>query len=447
MELKLETQCFPLPETVRQAIEAGFIDMALIQIDRYLKDNRTPQVMRERLELEKSIISRRKSDYPYTYEVAEALLEKEFPLYKKGMLEEFTARDLISWCYVNGEIHYEERILENAAKRCCELTETKGGEDPDLKARDEFIKLLEAHGEVKARIEAVESITIDKSYAGKKVFVNLPLPRFVKDQQEEIEIKETSANIISVDDEDAPMRTAQGEAIYKEGMKFSVRFAYTITARKNNPVDSEEKNGEEEKYLKEQLPHIAFTPYLKALANEITEGKSSLKEKAEAIYYWVTEHVDYSFMREYATIDCISEYAASGLKGDCGVQALLFITLCRIAGIPARWQSGWYITPSRIGNHDWAEFLLGGKWYNADCSFGGGAFRSGNEKRHKHYFGSLDIFRMIANSETCGLLSGKKAPASDPTDNQRGEVETEGKMVPHHAFENTREVLSFDILK
>ena len=37
-------------------------------------------------------------------------------------------------------------------------------------------------------------------------------------------------------------------------------------------------------------------------------------------------------MREYFTISNISEYAATNLKGDCGVQAILFITLCRIAG-------------------------------------------------------------------------------------------------------------------
>ena len=49
-------------------------------------------------------------------------------------------------------------------------------------------------------------------------------------------------------------------------------------------------------------------------------------------------------MREYFTISNISEYAATNLKGDCGVQAILFITLCRIAGIPAKWQSGLYVS-------------------------------------------------------------------------------------------------------
>ena len=46
-------------------------------------------------------------------------------------------------------------------------------------------------------------------------------------------------------------------------------------------------------------------------------------------------HATYSFVRNYYTIPNIPEYAASGGKGDCGVQALLFITLCRCVGIPA----------------------------------------------------------------------------------------------------------------
>ncbi|MFQ9701621.1 MAG: transglutaminase-like domain-containing protein [Enterocloster clostridioformis] len=47
----------------------------------------------------------------------------------------------------------------------------------------------------------------------------------------------------------------------------------------------------------------------------------------------------YSFVRSYFTLTDIPQYAASSMKGDCGVQALLFITLCRETGIPARWQA------------------------------------------------------------------------------------------------------------
>ncbi|MFU1825049.1 transglutaminase-like domain-containing protein, partial [Enterococcus faecium] len=83
------------------------------------------------------------------------------------------------------------------------------------------------------------------------------------------------------------------------------------------------------------LPHIRFTPYLRNLADEIVGDESNPLKKARLIYDFVTTKIHYSFMREYFTISNISEYAATNLKGDCGVQAILFITLCRIAGIPA----------------------------------------------------------------------------------------------------------------
>ena len=54
-------------------------------------------------------------------------------------------------------------------------------------------------------------------------------------------------------------------------------------------------------------------------------------------------------MRKYSIIENIPEYAGINQKGDCGIQALLFITLCRYGGVPARWQSGLFAAPYDIG--------------------------------------------------------------------------------------------------
>ena len=130
-------------------------------------------------------------------------------------------------------------------------------------------------------------------------------------------------------------------------------------------------------------------------------------------------------MRKYFTITNIPEYAALNLKGDCGVQALLFITLCRCARIPARWQSGLYATPYYVGCHDWAQFYIEPYgWLFADPSFGGSAFRKGHEERWNFYFGNLDPFRMIAASEFQHEFDpSNKHLRFDPYDNQTGEVE------------------------
>ena len=62
--------------------------------------------------------------------------------------------------------------------------------------------------------------------------------------------------------------------------------------------------------------------------------------------------MDYRYQPAYLQLDCIGDQCAKTLRGDCGVFALLFITLCRIAGIPARWQSGLSVRPDGAGPHD-----------------------------------------------------------------------------------------------
>ena len=137
-----------------------------------------------------------------------------------------------------------------------------------------------------------------------------------------------------------------------------------------------------EEYLKEQYPHIRFSPYLTSLAREIAGEEKDPLEIARRIYDYITTKVQYSYMKEYSLITDIPQYCARNLRGDCGVQALLFITLCRICGIPAKWQSGLYANPAYVGPHDWAMFYVEPYgWLYADPSFGGSAYASGDEQR------------------------------------------------------------------
>lgn len=120
-------------------------------------------------------------------------------------------------------------------------------------------------------------------------------------------------------------------------------------------------------------------------------------------------------MREYFTISNISEYAATNLKGDCGVQAILFITLCRIAGIPAKWQSGLYVSTHYTGCHDWAQFYIEPYgWLFADLSFGGGAYRDGDRQRWNHYFGNLDVLEWSQIVRSRQTFSRQNAIACRP---------------------------------
>ena len=177
---------------------------------------------------------------------------------------------------------------------------------------------------------------------------------------------------------------------------------------------------------------MRFTPYLKTLAANMAQGTRTDVEKAWKFYEFVTTKVDYSFMRDYFQIDNLNEYCAVNLRGDCGLQALLFILLCRIGGIPARWQGGLAVEPSYTGGHDWAQFYLEGwGWLFADCSYGGSAYRFGAKERHEFFFGNLDPMRMAANREFQAPLQPEISVLRvDPYDSQGGEVELIGAKLP-----------------
>ena len=66
--------------------------------------------------------------------------------------------------------------------------------------------------------------------------------------------------------------------------------------------------------------------------------------------------------------------------------------------------------------------------FYADPSFGVGAVRENNEERRLHYFGNLDTFRMVANTQFQGDFDVPKDHwRADPYDNQVGEMETEDR--------------------
>ena len=107
--------------------------------------------------------------------------------------------------------------------------------------------------------------------------------------------------------------------------------------------------------------------------------------------------------------------------------ALTFITLCRIAGIPARWESGFAVAPGDAGCHDWARFYVAPKgWMYADCSYGASMARRGDEVLRRHYFPPMLGFRR------------------DPYDNQSGEMEADGVGLYGDDTVTTKEVLKFE---
>jgi transglutaminase-like putative cysteine protease len=198
-----------------------------------------------------------------------------------------------------------------------------------------------------------------------------------------------------------------------------------------------------------EAPHVVFTEPIKKLARDIIGSETNPMLQAKAFYDWIDSNVLYSFAREYSTLTNISDYCLSHRYGDCGQEALLFITLCRSQGIPARWQTGWDIFPGFKDIHDWTEIYLAPYgWVPVDPWAGLYATRyatalTGKERRELHdfYFGGLDYYRMAANSDhSVELDPSKKTMRSDNVDFQRGELEWDGGNIYFNDFKFKLEV-------
>ena len=105
---------------------------------------------------------------------------------------------------------------------------------------------------------------------------------------------------------------------------------------------------------------------IKSKAASITSGKTSVYDKAVAIFNWVRDNIGYSFY--YNT-----KYGAVGTlnakTGNCVDTAHLLIALERAAGIPARYEHvNAQFTSGTWYGHVIAQVWVNGVWYNADAT-------------------------------------------------------------------------------
>ncbi|HOX57553.1 MAG TPA: transglutaminase domain-containing protein [Candidatus Paceibacterota bacterium] len=180
--------------------------------------------------------------------------------------------------------------------------------------------------------------------------------------------------------------------------------------------------------LGERPPHIVFAPALRRQAASIIGRETNPLAKARRIFRWVSANIKWNAEDEYGIIPSFATKGITAGRGDCGVQATVFITLCRIAGVPARWQSGLETKPGASwGMHDWAEFYIAPwGWLPADVSYG--VQKSEDPRIADFYCGHQDSYRTIFNLDWGrDFVPPKQSLRSEPADLQRGEVEVDGQ--------------------
>lgn len=426
----------PLPEDILKRKWAGDLAGAIETIDRRLLTD-LPQPLHDRLVLEREIIVRLPTQYPYDRERALAKMQEAIPDFTSEELDSLDLNGKVDFIYVNGEKRYFIRFHKTLLKSpdlLSRMGETPSAQSPWL---DPLIEAIKQNGRLTARIalSAELYVTDDAFIQGETYRAHLPVPANAP-QTGDIAISYKTFAPKSIDSADAPQRTAFFEETLDQNASFGVDYSFTQTIRY---ADLDKPAPKEPLYPAAPLPTeadlaeegacIRFTPYLRWLCADITRSCSSPTQSVRAIYDFVTKRVTYAFVRDYFQIPDLAEYAAVNLRGDCGIQVILFISLCRIAGIPARWQSGLVVAKDYVGSHDWAQFYLAGwGWLFADCSFGGSAHRAGNEARRLFYLGNLEPLRVVFNSHIQKPLSPlKQYPRIDPYDNQSGEIECSQK--------------------
>lgn len=282
------------------------------------------------------------------------------------------------------------------------------------------------------RVTYTLTVHPDAVPAGQTVRCWLPFPRRDHPRQTDVELVSASEPRYQLSQPSAThsslymeKKAVAGQPVtFSESFEFTAHGAYFDLADVK-PYDTKSKLYKE--YTSEREQHVQFTPQLRALADSLTRGMDSPVDRARAIFTYINDNFPWASAREYSTIPCIPMYVLQNRHGDCGQVSLLFITLCRICGIPAHFQSGWQVHPGAVNLHDWAEvYFEGVGWVPVDQSYGIPSYAR-NERERYFFFGGIDSWRLIVNSDFGREFSPKKKfPRSETVDFQRGEVEWKG---------------------
>lgn len=396
-----------------------------------------------RLRNQAEILDRIRLDFSLTEEALLERLRKDIPDVTREDLARWHQQGHL-WCrYIDGENWYFNssvsdlyRLSESARERA----------DWKMPVQDSELYMNHIAEVVRAasgadtpyllpqrlRIEYVLTVDADVVPEGETLRCWMLYPREC-DTQRDIQLIASNPSVKKIAPPDQPQRTLYFEAAAVEGQPtlFSATYEYTayayhqtIDPAKVKPYDTD--GDLYRQYTAEREPHLLLTPEIRAAASEAVGEENNPYLKARKIFDWIQRNITYAYMLEYSTVPNLSQWCLKYGHGDCGVQSLLYIAMCRAEGMPARWQSGWSAEPDNDGMHDWSEiYIKPFGWLRVDPSRG--YLNSDDEAVRWFHFGSFDRYRLIASGDYGRQLNPPKQHfRSEPVDFQRGEVECSG---------------------
>lgn len=426
-------------------IDAGRFDEAESRIAKALADGSLSPDTRHALEFQRERMRRILLDFTLSADEAKARLRKQIPDLKDEEFAKWDAAGLLERQTIDGRTLYFSRAPSNLFRLSADARARRAhpapfNDSPLEKPHPHHKEVRDAAlagGESSVaprRVRITQSIAVnaDAVPAGETVRAWLPYPRAIPGQQEDIRFVGSEPAKHEIAPESAMQRTVHLEKPAAAGKKteFSVTYELTIYGQykavdpaKVVPV---EKTPELAPYMGERPPHIVFTEDLRKFSREVVGDEKNPYRIAQKLYAAV-DKIPWAGAREYSTITNISDYALHAGHADCGQQTLLLMTLLRLNGIPARWQSGWIFSDTDYNNmHDWGWLYLAPYgWVPMDVTFG--RFADGDPQLRDFYLGGFDAYRIAFNDDYGrDFVPKKEFFRSETVDLQRGEVEWKG---------------------
>ncbi len=433
-------------EDYRQMIDQGKFSEASKEIKERLKnDSSMSDSLRQNLLFELERMKRIRKDFGQT--------EQDVLKFIKQYVPDVTPKDLLRWekekkleyMVIDGKKMFFNQAARNLFRldkhlkkiwQQAHADENKNKFDLDAHIKQVMKDCLTTNepysDPIRFRIHYSVTVLPDQVPAGDTIRCWLPFPREIPHRQINIKIRKTDPPKYILAPNSYLQRTIYFEkpSAGSDSTRFSVTYEYTsqgvyvdIDPQKVQPVNT---NGPLRKYLRQRPPHIVFWDTLRVLSKKIVGNETNPYRIAQKIFAWVDTNITWASAREYSTIRHIGLYPVLTRHGDCGIQTLLFITLLRMNGIPARWESGWEFQPPHDSMHDWSMvYFKPYGWVPADVTYG---MRQSNDPKLKFfYLNGMDSYRLIFNDDFGRkFYPPKKFFRSETVDSQRGEVEWKG---------------------
>lgn len=413
---------------------------------------------------EKAIKQRMASDFSLSMPQAKEKILEMYPNIKESDIERYIENKYLEVKEIKGEKRMHRKSPSNLKLLCPEIRGEWNGRGSDATTEeiswvDSIVGIAQGDGSIsnKKYVKYKFSIDVPKHdfLIGDTLKVWMPLP-IESERQSNIKIISTIPQKHEISSGKSIHNTIYFELPVFETSDSIIHFEYigeyNVAAQYFSPEYIERNLRPYDKdaytyaqYTSIELPHIIR---LDSLAQSIVGDEKSPFRQSELVYDFIIKNYPWAGAREYSTIECIPQYVLNENHGDCGQVSLLYISLMRTLGIPARWESGWMLHPGQKNLHDWAEVYFEGiGWVPVDPSFGR-YISSDNKATEKFYSTGMDQYRFATNKGVCGkLYPPKKYLRSETIDFQLGEVECSKGNLFYPGWKKNLEILETKYIK